>query len=118
MDSEEPQAPPPASGFRQRPVSTPGIWTWRLVLVAVGLWFFASVVSALFGRQDEGTVPDVMKVLGPVIGIAFAATGLGAFASSVVSFTRYRERSWVVWLGLLVGHFTMLFLLGEVFVGH
>ena len=58
---------------------------------------------------------------GPVAPIANATTGISGIAALVtglISVTRSKERSILVFLALVVGLFTLLFFLGEFLVPH
>ncbi len=109
---------PVGTSFRMRPASRSGRWAGRFLIGAAGIWIAASVLSALFGRSSGGLSEDVLRITGPLIGVAFVGSGIGALATSVHAIVAHRERSWVVWLGLLIGAWSMVFLLGELFLPH
>jgi peptidoglycan/LPS O-acetylase OafA/YrhL len=54
----------------------------------------------------------------PFYGIAMMSCGLVAGIVALVALTRRHERSWLVWLSVLVGLSVIVFILGEFLVPH
>lgn len=86
-------------------------------MVAAGTFILASVVSAIFGRRDSGTVDDVLRVTGPIIGVLFAVSGIAALVLAIRGL-RAGDRSIPVWAALAMGSLVAIFLIGEILVPH
>jgi hypothetical protein len=108
------------------PVNVP--W-WRRILklpdTRLGWWSFGLAIvylilmiinSAVFMRLTED-VPWRTTLL-PFYGILILLCGFVAGVVGLTAVTRQHERSWLVWLSILIGLNTLIFVLGEFLIPH
>lgn len=102
-----------SSSIWRRPVTRLGWW-------AVGLgaaYLVMSIInSTVFMRLSED-VPWRETLL-PFYGISMVACGLAAGIVGLIAVIQKHERSWLVWLTILFGASTLLFVLGEFLLPH
>jgi hypothetical protein len=72
--------------------------------------------SAVFMRLSEN-VPWRQTVL-PFYGIFMMLCGVSAGVVGLIAILRSHERSWLVWLAVLVGAFALLYILAEFLIPH
>jgi hypothetical protein len=101
------------SSFWRRPATRLGCWAVGLAAAFVVLNI---VNSAVFMRLPEH-VPWRQTVL-PFYGIFMLLCGLAAGVIGLIALIRKHERSWLVWLTILPGAFSLLLVLGEFLVPH
>ena len=101
------------SPFLQRPSTRAGWWALGLAIAYEVLNLINSIV---FMRLPE-SVPWRQTVL-PFYGIFMMLCGLAAGIVGLIAILRNHERSWLVWLSVLVGAFALLFVLGEFLMPH
>ena len=102
---------------------------WRRILARpttrLGWWSVgaAACFAALFlvhfvvlGPWEPGAA--WLRTVVPVLSLGMLACGLAAGVVGAIAVIRRRERSWLVWLGLLPGLMVLAFLLGEILVPH
>ena len=92
------------------PRSPLGKWAVGLAAAFILVSVLSGVLTALGG---VGPGP-----FGPILSVAFGVSGLAALITALISVTRSRERSILVFLALFVGLFTLIFFLGEFLVPH
>jgi len=96
-----------SSSFFKPPSSRLGWWA---VGLAVAFIFLGMILSSVIAGAPADA-PWQNAALSS-FGIAMRLYGLVIFAVSLIAIIRSRERSWLVWLTLLQGLATMIFLLG------
>jgi hypothetical protein len=92
------------------PKSFLGKWAVGLAATFILLLVLSGVLTGL-GGMGPG-------LFGPILGVAFGVSGLGALATGVISVLRGKDRSILVLLALALGLFTLIFLLGELLIPH
>jgi hypothetical protein len=92
------------------PKSIIGKWSVGLVAAFILLSVLSSVLTGL-GGVGPG-------IVGPIITFAFGISGIAALVTGLISVTKNKERSILVFLALVVGFFTLVFFLGEFLVPH
>jgi 4-amino-4-deoxy-L-arabinose transferase-like glycosyltransferase len=102
-----------SSTFLQRPSTRPGWWALGL---AIAFEVMNIINSAVFMRLSEN-VPWRQTVL-PFYGIFMMLCGVSAGIVGLIAILRSHERSWLVWLAVLVGAFALLFILAEFLIPH
>lgn len=86
-------------GFGGVPTTRLGQWAVGLAAVfAVGL--ISNIVLAATGILDMGNAPAAVRI---AYVIALLGTGLAAGVTGVIAMMREHERSWLLWLPILVG---------------
>jgi hypothetical protein len=84
-----------------KPRTRPGWWAvWLLVAFGV-LYIITMAVIAL------------RLSLPPIYGLIMLLCGLAAGVVALIAVVKHHERSWLVWIALLPGVFTLFLLLGE-----
>jgi hypothetical protein len=101
------------STFLKRPATRPGWWALGLAITFEVMNIINSVV---FMRLPEN-VPWRQTVW-PFYGIFMMLCGLSGGVVGLIAILRSHERSWLVWLAVLVGASAFLFILGEFLVPH
>ena len=99
-------------GVFSRPSTQLGRWSVALA----GAFVLMIINSAVFMRLS-GDVPWQATLL-PFYGITMILCALAAGIVALVAVIRQHERSWLVWLSLLVGLFVVVLLLGEFLFPH
>ena len=88
----------------------------QLAAISLLIFIFLIVFSLLGGRPGEQAA-QVLRILFVIPIALFYLAGLGALITSVAALARQGERSWQVWLALLVGAFagavTLIEILGN-----
>jgi len=97
----------------RRPSTQLGWWS---VGLAVTFEILMIINSTIFMRLPEDVTWRVTIL--PFYGIFMMLCGLAAGIVSLISVTRQHERSWLVWLTLLVGLNALVFVIGEFLVPH
>lgn len=93
----------PGSTIRQSPVTRLG--KWAFILSAA--WGLLNIVStSLLTRLNSD--PTWTETVLPVYTLLMVATGLAAGICGLVAIIRNHERSWLVWLSLVVGLLAIL----------
>jgi len=107
----------PPSRVLSLPASRLGRWSMWLVVVFIALFVMnVLVISPL--ADDAGGRVEFAAALMPAFAIAMLLTGFSAGVIGLVSIIRHRERSWIVWLALIVTVLITWFVLGEILVPH
>jgi uncharacterized protein involved in cysteine biosynthesis len=104
---------PSISPFLKRPGTRAG---WLAFGLAITFEVMNIINSFVFMRLTEN-VPWRQTVL-PFYGIFMMLCGLAAGIVGLIEILRSHERSWLVWLSILVGVFALLFVLGEFLMPH
>jgi hypothetical protein len=99
--------------FLKLPGTQLGWWSLGLAVVYVLLTI---INSAVFMRLNED-VPWRTTLL-PFYGIFMLLCGFAAGVVGLIAVTRQHERSWLVWLSILIGLNTLIFVLGEFLIPH
>ena len=102
-----------SSVFLQRPGTRLGWWAFGLAIAFEVLNIINSVV---FMRLSEN-VPWRQTVL-PFYGIFMMLCGVSAGVVGLIAILRNHERSWLVWLAVLVGASALVFILAEFLIPH
>jgi hypothetical protein len=89
---------------------------WWSVALAAAFAALLLINSALF-MPSTVEVPQRQVVL-PFYGITLLSCGLAAGIAGLIAVLRRHERSWLVWLTLLLGLMVLAFVLGEFLVPH
>ncbi len=89
------------------PKSNLGKLSVGLGVTFVLLFLLSSAISGL-GGVEPGP-------LGPILGAAFGLSGIAALVTGLISIIKEKERSFLVFLAMLIGFLTMIFFLGEFF---
>ena len=102
-----------SNSFWKRPRTYPGWWA-----VGLAALFVVMIIlnATIFMRLSENT-PLQLSLL-PFYGIFMMLCGLAAGVIALIAILRNHERSWLVWLTLIPGVFTLLIILGEFLVPH
>lgn len=95
--------------------STP-LGRWSVSLGVLFLLLF--LINTTVFMPTGGSMAPWRPIFLPFYGITMMAVGLAAGVTGTIAVTRSRERSWLVWVPLLVGLFVVVFLLGEILVPH
>ena len=105
-----------SSSFFRRPGTRQG-W-WAVGLAAVFL-VMSIINSAVFMPVSQNPANEGwMHTYLPFYGIFMMLCGLAAGVIGLIAVIRSHERSWMVWLTILPGAFTLFLLLGEFLVPH
>ena len=110
-------APPPSQPLWWRITRWPRTQLgWWSVGLAVTFEILMIINSTIFMRLPEDVTWRVTIL--PFYGIFMMLCGLAAGIVGLIAVTRQHERSWLVWLALLVGLNALVFVLGEFLVPH
>jgi hypothetical protein len=117
-DSELPvSAPPPSQPLWRRIFRWPSTRLgWWSVGLAAAYEILMIINSAIFMRLPEDVTWRVTVL--PFYGIFMMVCGLAAGIVSLIAVVRQHERSWLVWLTLLIGLNALVFVLGEFLIPH
>jgi hypothetical protein len=85
---------------------------WAGGLLAVFLVFF---IALILGRNLFGIQPGTLLIV--TVGICAMIAGIAAFVTGVVSFFRFKDRSFVVILATIFGSIAILIIIMEVVEG-
>lgn len=117
-DSELPvSASPSGQSLWQRISKWPGtrLGWWSVGLAAL-FEILMIINNSIFMRLPEDVTWRVTIL--PFYGIFLMLCGLAAGIVGLIAVTRQHERSWLVWLAILLGLFALVFVLGEFLVPH
>jgi hypothetical protein len=93
------------------PRNTLGKWSFGLAIAFVVLmaapWFLSQIISETIG------VP-----FGFSFGMLSIISGIAALITGLISTFKYKERSLLVFLSILIGLFALVFIIGEFVVPH
>jgi len=89
---------------------------WWSVGLAAAFEILMTINTAIFMRLTVD-VPWRVTVL-PFYGVFMMLCGLAAGIVGLIAVIRQHERSWLVWLTLLIGLNALIFVLGEFLVPH
>jgi hypothetical protein len=87
------------------PKTSLGKWSVSLIAVFTLLLILSDLLTGL-GGVGPGLV-------GPILGVAFGISGIGALVTGLISIIKSKERSILVFLAVLGGIFALIFFLGE-----
>jgi hypothetical protein len=104
---------PEGSRFSQFPRSAVGRWAFGLAAGNILLNFINPLLRLLLANQM--TNPNIML---PSSGFLMLILGLVGGVLGVIALVRKHEKSWAVWLTLLVGASMVFLLLGEFLLPH
>jgi predicted membrane channel-forming protein YqfA (hemolysin III family) len=109
-DSGDPAEAPQAGGrYFRLPGTKFGRWSFLLALIFVVLWLINTMLVG-----GVVVVPDSWnRVVMPIFGIFMLLCGLVSGVFALIAVIRQHEKSWLVWLPLLVGLFMLFLLVGE-----
>ena len=86
----------------------------KLSVIFILIFFAMLLLMQLFvmlGETGGETFTDNLKLF--FAGIIGGVSGLVSFFTGIISIIKHRERSFLVFLGTLIGLFILFFLLGE-----
>ena len=92
------------------PKTSLGKWSIGLAAAFILINILSVVLTGL-GGVGPGPV-------GPIIGVAFATSGIAALVTGLISIIKSKERSILVILAVAVGAFVVIFGLGEFLYPH
>lgn len=95
------------AGFFARPSTKLGWWSVWLLVLFVGLIATSAGVSTIW---PDGSWQRLIR---PLFGVGTVLCGLATGVLALFAVIRHHERSWLVWLPLLVGASLVFLLLGE-----
>ena len=98
-----------SSHFFGMPHTKPGYWSAGLAIVFVVLLILNVIATILLANNPSPTQPISV----PNFGFPTILCGLAAGMVGLIAVTRRRERSWLVWLSLLSGVFSLTLLIGD-----
>ncbi len=93
-----------------RPKTPLGRWSVGLAAAFILLSVLSGVLTGL-GGVGPG-------LAGPILGAAFGISGMTALITGLISITKSKERSVLVFLAVVIGLFVLIFLLGEFIYPH
>jgi hypothetical protein len=110
-------APPSGQPLWRRIIRWPSTQLgWWSVGLAAAFEILMIINSTVFMRLPEDVTWRVTVL--PFYGIFMMLCGLAAGIVGLIAVIRQHERSWLVWLTLLVGLNALVFVLGEFLVPH
>ena len=89
------------------PKTSLGKWAGRLLAVFVVL-----IVALILGTELAGLMPGTPLII--TLGTCMTISGIAAFVTGIVALIRFKDRSFVVILAVVLGFFDSLFLIMEV----
>lgn len=101
---------PTKPSFFTLPATAPG-W-WAASATALFLLLLAGFLAAAF-LGPAPSEPGLPPSSAPNPGLSVILCGLAAGVAGAFALVRKRERSWLVWLSLLPGLFSILILIGD-----
>lgn len=101
------------STFRKRPATRLGWWAVGLAIAYIVL----SILNTAILMRLPQDLPLRLTVL-PNFGVIMILFGLAAGIVGVIALLRKREHSWMVWVTVLIGASTLLFVMGEFLIAH
>lgn len=114
--SEIPTHPLPPT-LRQRILSRartrPGRWSFALAILSILLFMINLLV--FFPTASEASWGQILLL---IYAWGMFACGLAAGMLGLLAILKLHERSWQVWLGLLVGLWLLIYLLGDFLIPH
>ena len=102
-----------SSAFLQCPKTRQGWWALGLAIA----FEVMNILNSVVFMRLSGNVPWRQTVL-PFYGILMMLCGVLAGIVGLIAILRSHERSWLVWLAVLVGAFALLFILAEFLIPH
>ena len=104
---------PSSSSFLRRPASRLGWWAAGLV-GAFGLLFIYTVAVSMISRSNIAS----QQISLPNIGMPMVLFGLVSGVVGLIALIRNHERSWLIWLSLLLGVIMFSLILHEFLMPH
>lgn len=92
-----------------------GKWSFGLAMGFVVLFLINTFVFMPSSGDTSGWLREVFL---PIFGISMILCGLAAGVTGLLAVLRYKERSWTIWLPVLLGVLILFFLLGEFLIPH
>ncbi|MFC2064599.1 hypothetical protein ACFLXB_05850 [Chloroflexota bacterium] len=99
---------PDSNRFFSKPVTRPGWWSVWLTVV----FFLLNFINATFLMGRTRDVPWRTTIMPYYGGLLMVCGLIGGFLG-LLAVTRERERSWMVWISILLGLLIFLFLIAE-----
>lgn len=96
-----------------KPTTRTGVWAVGLAIANI---LMSILNTTLFMRLGANRPADVGWLI--AFGFTMLAVGLASGVVGLISIIRNHERSWLVWLTLLPGSQTVVFILGEFLFSH
>ncbi|MCX5973215.1 MAG: hypothetical protein NTU59_00765 [Coprothermobacterota bacterium] len=110
-------APPPSQPFWRRIIRRPSTRLgWWSVGLAAAYGILMIINSTIFMRLPQDVTWRVTVL--PFYCLFMMLCGLAAGIVGLIAIVRQHERSWLVWLAILLGLFALVFVLGEFLVPH
>lgn len=107
------------STFWQRPSTRLGWWSIDLAVVFVVMFIINSAVFMQLAQTGANAWNAWwQQTILPFYGIFMLLFGVAASVIGLMAVVRKHERSWLVWLTILPGAFTLFLVLGELLVPH
>jgi ABC-type multidrug transport system permease subunit len=106
--------------LKATPKTRTGKWSVRLIIIFIVL-FTVSQISYIFRCQGSEIVTNapilIFQLLG-MLGSVGILAGLASFITGIFSIAKSKERTFWVYLAVLISLFPFAFMLGEILVPH
>ena len=103
--------------MKSLPTTQLGKWSVGLIASTIGLFIFTSfIVVGLFKQVGGDSLTDNLYISIPMI--LAAGSAVAALITGLISVWKYKERSMLIAVPILVGLIITLFLLGEITTPH
>lgn len=96
------------SRFWQRPQTKLGWWAVGLALVYLAFYLATMAIIAIRSRLPENNQIGMIS-----FGFSMLLFALAAGITALIAILKKQERSWLVWLSLLPGIFSLFLFIGE-----
>jgi len=104
---------PSSSAFLRRPASRLGWWAAGLV-GAFALLFIYNIAVSIISRSNNAS----QQISLPNIGMPMVLFGLASGVVGLIALIRKHERSWLIWLSILLGVVMLSLIVREFLVAY